>query len=49
LPPDFHFSRQIFFSLLAQQLGRALTEFRIVRQAIERISPQKIRADRLTI
>ena len=27
----FHFPRQILFSLLAQELGRALAEFRIVR------------------
>jgi hypothetical protein len=27
----FHFPRQILFSLLAQELGRALTECRIVR------------------
>ena len=47
LPPGFHFPRQILLSLLAQELGRALAEFRIVRQPIERILPQKIRADRV--
>jgi hypothetical protein len=31
LRPDFHFPRQILFSLLAQKLERALAEFRIVR------------------
>src|SRR6266481_7659741 len=31
----FHFPRQIFFSLLAQELGRALAEFRIVWQSID--------------
>jgi len=46
-PPDFHFSRQILFSLLAQEFGRALAKFRIVRQSIERIPPQKIRFDRV--
>ena len=40
LPP-----RQILLSLLAQELHRALAEFGIVRQPIERIPPQKIRAD----
>src|SRR5262245_31802914 len=35
------------FSLLAQELGRTLTEFRVVRQPIERIPPQRIRADRV--
>ena len=40
---DFHFPRQILFSLLAQELGRALAEFPIVRQSIDRIPPQKIR------
>jgi hypothetical protein len=47
LPPHFHFPRQILFSLLAQELGSALAEFRIVRQSIERIPSQKIRADRV--
>jgi hypothetical protein len=46
LRPRFHIPRQILFSLLAQQLGRALVEFRIVRQSFEGIPPQKIRADR---
>jgi hypothetical protein len=41
---DFYPPRQILFSLLAQEFGRALAEFRIVRQPIERIPPQKIRA-----
>jgi hypothetical protein len=45
LPLGFHFPRQILFSLLAQEFGRALAEFRIVRQSIEVISPQKIRAE----
>jgi hypothetical protein len=45
LRPRFHIPRQILFSLLAQQLGRALVEFRIVRQSFEGIPPQKIRAD----
>jgi hypothetical protein len=44
LPSGFHFPRQILFSLVAQELGRALAEFRIVRQPIERILPQKIRS-----
>jgi hypothetical protein len=39
LPPHFHFPRQILFSLLAQELGCALAESRIVRQPIERIPP----------
>ena len=47
LPPDFHFPPQILFTLLAQELGRALAEFRIVRQPIEGIPPQKIRAERV--
>jgi hypothetical protein len=41
----FHFPRQIFFSLFAQELDRALAEPRIVRQSIERIQPPKICAD----
>ena len=45
LPLAFQFARQILLSLLAQELGRALAEFRIVRQSIERIPPQKIRTD----
>ena len=40
LPP--HLPRQIFLPLLAQEFGRALTKFRIVRQPIERI-PQHSR------
>jgi hypothetical protein len=47
LPPGFHFPGQILFSLLAQEFGRALAEFRIVRQSSERIPPQKIRAYRV--
>jgi hypothetical protein len=34
-------------SLLAQEVGRALAEFWIIRQSMERISPQKIRSDRV--
>jgi len=47
LSPDFRFPRQIFFSLLVQELGRTLAELRIVRQSIERILPQKIRSHRV--
>jgi hypothetical protein len=42
IAPNFHFPRQILFSLLAQKFGHALAEPRIVRQPIERIPPQKI-------
>jgi hypothetical protein len=47
LPPGFHFSREILFSLLAQELGRALAEFRIVRQPIERILARNLRVSGL--
>jgi hypothetical protein len=43
LSPEFHFSRQILLAMLAQELCRASAEFRIVRQSIEGIPPQKIR------
>ena len=39
LPPNFPFPGQILFSLFAQEFGRALAEFRIVRQSIERVIP----------
>jgi hypothetical protein len=48
MPQDFYFPRQILFSLLAQ-FGRALAKFEIVWQFIERVSPQKIRADRVLL
>jgi hypothetical protein len=47
LARDFHFSHQILFSVFAKEFGRALAEFRIVRQPIEGIPPQKIGADRV--
>jgi hypothetical protein len=47
LASEFQFPRQIFFSLLPQELGRALAEFRVIGQPIERIPPQKIRANRV--
>ena len=37
IAPGFHLPRQIFLPLLAQEFGRALMKFRIVRQPIERI------------